>query len=370
MSYEICKSIVLKDKEKEVWLNSADSSVRPLSFYSWECKGLSEIYQEQGREAVFARIGKDVWDGNLQLYRGNKMCKLFLEAKAALPEGMSFMNFDGKAAGEYLAKAVMKLEENPEADLSEDVRALVALKDDRGYLLETAKRTGHSYLNEACEEVQKDRVFALEVMKACGDKAWADYPKAYVNDKEFAMEMLALNGCHYRSLSPELKADRDVILAAFEEVEGKDYHEHLPDLIPPAAYIRLVGDTRAGDAYLELDRDFLTELLEKCPGMHLERAPMLVNNKDICLKWCEVGKWFPYSVGKVPAEFLREREFQDVLVGRFEGTEMWGKLVEKFSERGVILEKPLSERLQEAVKRADGVQHEGQQERGKEGLSL
>lgn len=336
MSHEIVKSIVLKDKEQEVWLNSADSSVRPLYFSSWECKGLSEVYQKEGREAALARIGKDIWDGNLHLRAGNKMCKLFLAAREALPQGLSFMSLDGQAAGKYLAQAVLKLEKDPRADLTADVQALLALKDDRNYILETAKRTGHSYLNEACAYVQKDRAFALEVMRACGGTAWAEYPKMYENDKAFALELLALNGCHYRSLSPKLKADRDVILAAFEEVEGKQYHEHLPDLIPMEAYVHSVHD-----GWLEFDKIFLKELVEKCPSIHLERCPPMMQDRDVCLKWCEVGKWFPYSVDKVPSEFLLDPEFQRVLVARFQGTDKFEILTERLAQKGILLQEGL-----------------------------
>ena len=358
MSYEIVKSIVLKDKEQQVWLNSADSSVRPLSFSSWECKGLSEIYQKEGREAVLARIGKDVWDGNLHLYQGNKMCKLFLAAREALPDGLSFMNFDGQAAGKYLAKAVMKLEENPKADLTAEVEALLALRNDRAYILETAKRTGHNYLGFA-----DVREFALEVMRACGDRAWADYPAMYADDKEFAVEMLRLNGCHYRSLSERLKADREVIMEAFAEAEGKNFHEHLPDLIPVEALLSFDGDKLCG-----IDKGFVCELLEACPSMHMNRTPALLSYRDICLKWCEVGKWFPHSVKDVPEEFLQEQEFQEVLRVRFEGTDKFETLVKILAEKGVALEKSLAEKLAEAKERASGVQGERVREKEKEGL--
>lgn len=333
MSYEIVKSIVLKDKDKSVWLNSADSSVRPLHFSTWECKGLSDIYQKAGREAVLALIGKDVWDGNLHLYQGNKLCNLFLTAREALPRDLSFMNFDGKTAGEFLGQAVAKLEKNSRADLSEDVNALLSLRNDKDYILEVAKRTGHNFLNNAEPAVQQDREFALEVMKACGDSPWADYPKAFENDKAFALEVLKSNGCRYRHLSPELKADKDVIVAAFAEAEGKKYHEHLPDLIPPETLWKIVDGTS-----IVLDRQFVCDLLDICPSMHLSRLPLLVDDGEICLKWCQVGKFFPYDVQYVPEEYLQMQVFQDALVDRFAGTELYGKLVEKLAEKHVYLE--------------------------------
>ena len=53
MSYEIVKSIVIsKDK---VFLTGADSSLRPLHFYRWECEPLTKIFREQGKETLYAQ---------------------------------------------------------------------------------------------------------------------------------------------------------------------------------------------------------------------------------------------------------------------------------------------------------------------------
>ena len=229
--------------------------------------------------------------------------------------------------------------------------ALLALRNDKDYIMETAKRTGHNHLGFADVELQRDRAFALEVMKACGAAAWADYPATYADDKEFALEMLRLNGCHYRSLSERLKADREIIMEAFTEAEGKQFHEHLPDLIPPEALWKIIDGTS-----IVLDREFVCDLLEKCPSMHLSREPLLVNDGTICLKWCEVGKFFPHSVEDVPVEFLREQEFQEVLLARFEGTDKYDVLVKQFENKGIVLQsRSVDNVLRDAFERCGNV---------------
>ena len=54
----------------------------------------------------------------------------------------------------------------------------------------------------------------------------------------------------------------------------------------------------------------------------------------------------------VPEVFLRDKAFQDVLVERFEGTDKYEKMVNAFAKIGVLVEKPLLERLKDAEERA------------------
>ena len=123
MSHEIVKSISIKGDT--VYVTSATNNVRPLYFSKWKWQRASEILAENGREAAFAMIGKEVWDGNFHLYRGSKLCNLFLKAREALPSKMSFINFDSEIAGKYLGKMVLKLESNIAADLSPEVKEML-----------------------------------------------------------------------------------------------------------------------------------------------------------------------------------------------------------------------------------------------------
>ena len=338
MSHEIVKSISIK-KDK-VFINSADSSVRPLHYYKWECSTISDILVKEGREAALARIGRAFWDGEFHLNKGSGLNNLFLQARSALPHNLSFNNYDGEVAGQFLAKMVMKLEKDPYADLSGDVKDMLNKMNDREYILHAAKTKGYNFLNFANKSVQKDRDFALEVVKSGAGCAWFDFPPLYSTDREVAAEAVKLNGCHYRSLDKSLQADRELILMAFAETPGKSFHEHLPDLIPLEAYCDL-SPGKALDNLTEfssfIDAELVCQLLDVCPSLHMSRAPWLLERKEIALKWCEVGKWFPYDVKDLPEKFLNDKDFQDVLTGRFAGTDKYDILAQKFADRGVAL---------------------------------
>lgn len=334
MSYELIRGITVE--QDKVYLTSADSNVSPRMFAKWECEPFSKILAEEGRDALLAKIGEEVWNGEIQLQRGNKLCKLFLAAREALPADMNFSNYDSKTAGEYLGKMVAKLERDPAADLSADVQEMLTLRNDRDHILTCAKQTGFNFLNYATDpEVQQDRELALEVLKAGGKCAWFSYPVWFNKDREFAMEALKLNGCFYRELDESLKKDREIIVQAFREEPGKQFHEHLPDLIPPDVYCRMDDENR-----VSIDLDFIYELLEICPAMHLDRNRLLLHDRDIALKWCEVGKFFPHSITDLPEQFLRDEEFQDVLCKRFEGSDKYDYLIRNFSLKGVLLSAP------------------------------
>lgn len=348
MSHEIVKSISIKDHK--VYLTSAANNLRPLTFERWECTSLSQILEEQGREALYAKIGQEVWDGNFELRSGSNLCKLFQRARNAFPSDMNFTSFDSKAAGKFMGQMVSSLEADPFANLSKYVNQALALRNDRDYILEAAHRTGHNYLNYANPDLQKDKAFAIEVLQAGGRSAWFTYPKQFQDDKEFALEAVKLNGCFYRQLGESVKADRDIILEAFRESPDKQYHEHLPDIIPPAA----LYDFEKDPLRPTFDKAFFMNLLDACPSMHLDRTPFLLQHRDVALKWAEVGKFFPYSVKNLPKQYLTDKAFQDTLCKRFEGTFKYDVLMEKFEEMGVPLSKPsLDAKIQSAQSRVN-----------------
>lgn len=352
MSHEIVKRISIK--QNKVYLTSADSSLRPLHFSRWECESLSKILAEEGRSTLLARIGQEVWNGNIHLRKGSsKLCDLFLTARDTLPRSLSWSNYDSKTAGEYLARMVTKLEKDPHADLSSDVKEMLALMDDRDYILEAAHRTGHNFLNFASEALQHDRELALEVLCAGDGRAWFEYPAQFKGDKEFALEAVKLNGCMYRYLDDSLKADREIIFSSFQELPGREFHEHMPNLIPVEAYCSVVdGKT------ISIDRDFICRLLDMCPSMHLDRAPLLLNDREIALHWCQVGAFFPFSTGDLPTEFLHDEEFQNTLCARFEGTDKFDTLMQRFAVKGVLLAEPSLDGKIKAAKARQTVRQE------------
>lgn len=336
MSYEKVKAISLKDNQ--VYLTSATSNVRPLYFTRWECKPLSQIYAQEGRAAVLSALGKDIWNGELQLYKGSsRLCELFLAARDAMPGDLHFSNYDGKTAGEFLARMVMKLEQDPHADLSSDVNEMLAKRNDRDYILEAAQRTGHNFIDFAGEDLQKDRQFNLQVLEAGAGRPWFDYPRHFSDDRAFALTALPYNGCFFRSLSPALRADKEVICLAYQE-DGRTYHEHLPDLLP---------------ASILTDQEFMKHLIEICPSLHLSRTPALLLNRELSLTFAKHGKFLPHQLDLIPTEFLQSDEFKDVLMGRFGEGEAYTKLSEKYIALGLVPPSRHHQSLADQIQKAE-----------------
>jgi len=342
VSYEIVKRISIEDDK--VYVTSADSSIRPLYFSSSEWNSFSKILAEEGRDALLGKIGKEVWDGNLHLRKGSKLCNLFMDALDAMPADLNFSNYDSLTAGEYLGKMVTKLESDPEVDLSSDVEDMLAKRNDRDYIIKSAERTGENFLNFADESLQKDRDLALAVLRAGKGAAWFRYPVYFNNDKEFAMDALRLNGCFYRELSESLQRDKEIIFAAFNESLDRRFHEHLPDIIPQDVFCH-----ENGDHSVSIDRDFLFDLMEICPSLHLHRTPDLIADREIALKWCEVGKFFPHSVVDLSNEVLEDTEIQNALCQRFKSGEKRDILKDRFDQKGIKFPaEPLDQQIEVA----------------------
>lgn len=70
MSYEMIGYISLKKDKKEVWMRSCANNVCPRKKRLWHCESLSNIWQEQGLEALEVEILKEYSDGNFQGGRG------------------------------------------------------------------------------------------------------------------------------------------------------------------------------------------------------------------------------------------------------------------------------------------------------------
>lgn len=321
MGYDIVKSIILKDNK--VYLTSADGRSYPRTFEKWEPERLSEMYVKEGKEAVLAAIGENIWGGNYHLQKnGNKICRLFIEAQTKLPKHLNFSNMDCQTAGKYLGRAVMKLEEDIHADLSNEVNELLALMNDRDHIYEASRRTGHNFLNYASADVQKDREFALKVLKAAGDRAWFEYPKGYEDDKYFALEALKLNGCFYRSLSENLKADTDIIIHAFNAYRDRRFFEHLPDLIPK-------------EVFTNNDKSFTYDLFKICPKMHIHRALWLLEDHDIALCWCKTAEYLNDIAAYLPERYASRKEFQDIIQERCKSETELEIIKSKLSVRGI-----------------------------------
>lgn len=315
---------------------------------TWEQEEFSQLLRKEGKEAVYAHIGEELWSKDLFLESGDQTCNLFLKAMSAFPSHMDYTTFDCQTAGSLLAEMVLRLETDPQADLSEYVNRAVRMMNDRDYILETAKRTGMNYLNHASKSLQQDRSFALAVLNAGSWAPWFSYPTAFQDDKDFALKALELNGCFYRELGRELKADREVVMAAFRERPGKIPHEFLADQIPMETY----SQSHASSQPAPLDREFIFSLLDACPSIQLFRSPQLLNDRPTALKWVQVGKFFPHWVTDLPMKYLKDREFQDVLIRRFKDTDNFPYLVQNFGIKGIQLPvETLESKIQSASSR-------------------
>jgi len=86
MSYEIIKSIKVKDNK--VFLASSSNNVSPKYFNEWECKSLTKILQDKGRDALDLEILKQYESGNFQ--RGNNRYTRALHVLRHMPEHKNF----------------------------------------------------------------------------------------------------------------------------------------------------------------------------------------------------------------------------------------------------------------------------------------
>lgn len=64
MSYEIVKTIKLKEKENKILITSACNNVRPLYFEEWEYRGKENDWNEK-----LFKLFNDLLDGNLQMQK-------------------------------------------------------------------------------------------------------------------------------------------------------------------------------------------------------------------------------------------------------------------------------------------------------------
>lgn len=348
MSHDIIKKISFEDNK--VKLLCAPSNVYPID-YEWVAAfEETKLFREKGKEAALQLIGERFWDGLYELKKTDHYCNLFHKARNFLPENMSFHNFDGESVGKFLGSAVLKLEVNPKADLSKDVDALLELKNNKEHIFSVAKKTGQNLTNFASEEIQKDREFAYEVLRAAEGHFMYDYPNYFKEDKEFAMEALRYNGCLYRALDDSLKYDKEIVLLAFDNSQNRKYHEHLPNLIPHIAY--LIPDEENGTG--KYDFDFIFQLIEVCPSLHIDRAKWLLQDHDVALHAVKYNKWTASLIKSLPEEFLSLKEIQDELINKGKDEKEKNNIRDRILERGVpLVDLSLKDKINYAKKRQE-----------------
>lgn len=96
MSHEIIKKIRVENGN--VFLTSVSNNVLPKTFHEWECKGLSEVLQQQGEEQLNFEILKEYDEGNMQPGTPNKWSRA-IDRLRHLPEYQKY-NWRNKYCGD------------------------------------------------------------------------------------------------------------------------------------------------------------------------------------------------------------------------------------------------------------------------------
>lgn len=305
MSYEICKSIVLT-KDKKVFLTTRSNNVSPSIYSRWECKSLSKIFESEGKEKVLIELGIMIWEGNLQLRNGSKLVNLFDKAMRQIrSNGFYWSVISSNTIGEFLAKAILKYQEDPNASLDTEIEELKTLQNNREYILKVAKEDQMSILNYIDDEsIKTDKEFVMEVIRLCGRNVMFQVPAHFKDDEEVALAIVLENGNHYSQLGIVPKLNREIILEAYREREN-GYHAFRITDIPEAAL--MIPGTN------EIDTNFVYQLLDVCPSLQMQFSKLL-HIREIAVKWCEQCSYFPFDIClHLPRKFAEEEEFQEIL---------------------------------------------------------
>lgn len=281
MSYEIVKSITIKNNK--VMFISADSSLYPRIFRQFESVYHTNLLNKEGRRALINDIANDVQEGNFHLQKGSKLTSLIKDAQ----EVLEYNNLNNFLNAELYAKFVSDKILNPSFDQAKEIEELNSLKNDKTAIINILQTNAEAY-NYISSPLKKDKELAKTYIDMCADKFFFTYPSIARNDKELAMEAVKGNGANFRQLSPEFRSDETIIKAAFSN------GEHLPDLI---------------EGPLATDKDFIKELINIQPKLHLERAAIPVKyNRDIALYYIEHSLFSTSYFGSLPSELRNDKD--------------------------------------------------------------
>lgn len=358
MSYDIVRSIRISNGV--VYFSAAPNNVHPRTFERFEVPKYTEIYQEQGMKALLKEISKQVHNGNYHLRGGSKLTSLLEESHQKLRSRVTLVNFlDEEHAADFMANVTARRLEDPSISIHNDwvnmeLAVLEGLRYDKKSVLEICKKNPQAF-HYAAGEISCDRVAAKEYIQQCSHMILFSFPRYFNNDKELALLALPHNGCIFRDLSSSLRSDKDIIRMAFDQnLNGRRFFEHLPDLIP--------SETRA-------DKEFMRELVTICPSLHVHRAPDILTDFETAKAWASNGKWFLSNLHVVPQEFLADPNMQAILLSRIDEPMAKGKLKNALEDRGVQLAigKPsLSDQISDASTRTGPVTDKQTEIKGRE----
>lgn len=353
MSYQIIKSITIKGDS--VSITSAPNNVSPRTFHKWSADTYDEIYCQKGLEGFLKEFSKDVWKGDYHLSpSGSKYVKALAAALDAIycysPSLRHFLD-DDRGSSLLASAAVKYLKTNTFSD--KDFASYEALRSDPPVVLDVCSKKPVAF-SYAAESVQQSREVAKAYIKQCSGKLGFQYPAHFRDDKELVMAALNGNGCIYRQIGQNLCADPDITRLAFaSNLEGRSFHEHLPDLIPTS---------------LRQDPSFIQEIIRICPQLHLHRAPEILDNRDTALVAAQVCTPVPYVFDNFRNDQLADPIFQEIMTSRCDEPESLKKLQSIYSKRGIpapALAQPTGS-LDSLIAKASAKQQEQAQQGGGE----
>lgn len=327
MSSTLLKSINIQ--KGKVFLTVAASNVHPIEYQRYESVTLENILVEKGIKDVIKNITVDVIEGNYQLRKGNKFVNLLIQAREAFSD-FTYKNTNIQVLGEYITDAVFRLEKDPNVMLDEKRKELFDLKDDRNYIIKTAKEEGKNLMDYS-KKWRTNKSLALELIEIAGDTIWFSYPKFFVGDKDVAFAAVKKNGAVYRELTEDLKKNRQLILEAYSN-KGKRFHEFHANEIPMYALL-----TNAGS----VDVDFMKQLIGVCPSLKITECTFLLANREVALEWCKIGDPLPFNhLVHLPSCFMNDKEFQDVIIQRCKTEEEKTKVLKYWKTNGINYQYP------------------------------
>lgn len=320
MSYEIIKSIAFK--KDSVFISSATNNVSPRVYNQWSADTYNEIYRQNGLSAFLKEFTKDVWDGNYHLSpSGSKYVKALQASFDAMDRyDLNLKYFlDTDRGAELIANVTTKyLSTHTFSD--QDFALYEALRSDPKAVLEVCSKNPKAF-PWATVSIQKDRDTAKAYIEHCSGHLLFEYPRYFRDDKELAMAALKNNGCIYRELDYTLRCDRDVTNLAFaSNLEGRTFHEHLLNLIPPA---------------LRQDPVFMQEILCLCPQIHLHRALEILDNRETAIVAAQVCTPVPYIYENFFDEQLNDPAFQEIIFSRCNDSKSLEQLKSLYSKRNL-----------------------------------
>jgi len=177
--------------------------------------------------------------------------------------------------------------------------------------------------------LRSDKQFMLEIAQLIPGYCFKDYPeKSFWNSKDFALEILKINGLLLEYLSSNLKGDRDVVFAALSSNSNSVLYAD-PKFYKDREYMGLAIEGESNSAMERLreplisDVNFLLESLSKIERdewggqSNIARAVLrsvplaLRRNKQLVISCLELNGW---SIESVPEDIKYDKE---ILVAAF-----------------------------------------------------